>query len=222
MKRYIKADIVDVVDESADTRAELAKSTRSVHVMQQLFQDKSFRVRKCLLENPNLPEDMYNFLIKNNFLVGLAVNDPETSPETLRKIFNEYSRQGKTYGVSGRQVMEYFANNSNTPSDVLRDLASHPSIIIRKYVAMNPNLPSDLMLKFANHTDKDIRSSVAFNPSVTPDILRKMSDDPEDEVRSAVASNTNTPTDVLQKLYTDSDHGTSFCARCTLKTLGVL
>ena len=58
------------------------------------------------------------------------------------------------------------AGNSNTPVDVLTELAKDSDWYIRCLVARNPNTPVDVLTELAKDSDCDVRRNVAGNPKL--------------------------------------------------------
>ena len=58
------------------------------------------------------------------------------------------------------------AGNSNTPVDVLTELAKDRDWYIRVSVAGNSNTPVDVLTELAKDSDCDVRRNVAGNPKL--------------------------------------------------------
>lgn len=58
------------------------------------------------------------------------------------------------------------AGNSNTPVDVLTELAKDSDYDVRVSVAENPSTPVDVLMELAKDRDYDVRVSVACNPKL--------------------------------------------------------
>ncbi|HKA28502.1 MAG TPA: hypothetical protein VKH82_03935, partial [Candidatus Binatia bacterium] len=132
----------------------------------------------------------------------------EHDPRALREIAGSFWARRDT-GLAlalGRNVA--------SPDDVLRPLASHPSIGVREAVARNEGLSTDVLVGLAGDAAPQVAASVAANRRTPPEELRLLADprapDPEGwqsddwtrryAIDPALAANSATPPDVLQLL----------------------
>lgn len=102
-------------------------------------------------------------------------------------------------------VIAKLPKNSNTPEDVLVDIAksnkNDDSVMMNAMV--HKNMPADAKRKLMPYTSDDVRAHVAENDSTSADLLRDLSNDASVHVRRCVAGNKNAPSDVLTKLSMD-------------------
>jgi hypothetical protein len=97
------------------------------------------------------------------------------------------------------------AHSTNTPPEVLKQLASDKAPSVRSGVAYNTNTPPEVLKQLASDKALSVRSGVACNTNTPPDVLKQLASDKALSVRSGVAYNRNTPPDVVQQLATDYD-----------------
>jgi Leucine rich repeat variant len=95
------------------------------------------------------------------------------------------------------------ANNSNTDSDTLGNLATHRDFYVRRAVATHYNTPKTALSKLASDAEEQIRFYLAANPNTPPETLTQLASDESGDVRSQVAGNSNTPVDILEELAKD-------------------
>ena len=72
---------------------------------------------------------------------------------------------------------EELAKNPNTPSEVLKVLATDKDGYVRQYIAFNPNTPSEVLKVLATDTEWFVRCGVIFNPSTPVEILQLLATD---------------------------------------------
>jgi len=166
------------------------------------------------------------------FIYGYHVNqlavasNTTASPEVVRTIYQS------RYASYDKQIMQALASNTASPSDILRQLARHDDISIRRKVAYNTSTPSSVLSILSREDDVRIQRNVCNNPATTLTalailaedekwnvrwcvaskqnlsraLLVKLSGDPSVNVRASVAGNEATPPDVLLMLSNDSHY----------------
>ena len=71
--------------------------------------------------------------------------------------------------------MEALAQNPNTPTDVLSELAELPGCYYLHYlVALNPNTADDILFKLAGSRTPQVKSAVADNLNASAKTLSKL------------------------------------------------
>ena len=99
------------------------------------------------------------------------------------------------------------AKNTDTPRDILRELAKDDFNWIRDSVASNPNTPEDTLRVLANDEDHQVRGMIAMNPNTPEDLMQELAKDYSDDVREYVIWNTNISINILITLF---EHEKSF------------
>jgi len=210
MKRYIKAAVVNPLDEEPGVRCDIARETEDLNLIDEFVKDDAYKVRLALANNPNISEDVLDSIISNEWNQEQLLHDSSTLPIVLRKIYNEYNTHYNRKDL---------AQHHNTPSDILSEIWKTERGL-RGVILMNPNVSTELLWYAVNSENPHERSAVPFNSSATEDMLIKLSEDTDPEVLAAVASSPSTPIEILQKLAQDADAGVRISAKMTLRDLG--
>lgn len=216
MKRYIKSSVKIPNEEQPDVRVHIAETTRDPATIDAMFHDETPSVRLALLRNPNVPDDIVDKLLNNDYYQASVAADIRTRPEVLRKLVD----------TNAYDTIERLVAHPNTPPDVLEKLydkwnTHHYMNGIMHRLAFHRNLPAHMIQEFAKSRNPDFRTHVALNPNIPAELLSELAKDGNPEVRSAVASNKHAPVDLLNQLTQDSDEGTRLCANYTLTCLGL-
>jgi len=105
--------------------------------------------------------------------------------------------------LHNRSCREKFklAKNTNTPEDVLRELAKDPAWPIREQVAENPSTPDDVLRDLAKDRDMNVRAKVALNINIPLDVLQTLAKDEHEDVRWYVAENPKASSKMLVMVY---------------------
>ena len=77
---------------------------------------------------------------------------------------------------------------------------------MRVGTANNSNTPTDTLTQLANDPEWQIRKNVAGNPNINNETITQLTNDPDWEVRINTTSNPNTPLAILKTLTTDKNH----------------
>ena len=101
------------------------------------------------------------------------------------------------------EVRNRAACNHLTPADVLVDLATDPSAIVRRSVASRPELPVAALWAMAHSSHEDARAAAARRSDAPIELVVSLGDDPSEDVRAAVAGNETTPIEVLEAFAGD-------------------
>ncbi len=86
------------------------------------------------------------------------------------------------------QVLVRVAENTNTPQDVLCDMALSELADVRAAVADNPNTPPRALFLLAMDVDLDVRYSIAENHNAPPAVLQLLTQDENPYVSCRAAS----------------------------------
>ena len=178
MKRYIKAKIVPLSDESYDFKMELA-----------LGPDTDPDVLDRLADSSNLTSEMINSIAEH----------PNVSVDTLIKLYEKFP-----YSVA----VNYLAKNPNTPAEILDTLIDHCWLdtTVVAYMAKNPNITDKQLRGIANiaFEDPDGYYATCYELSgrkdTPPDILARLSKHFDRGVRRNVFTNPSTPEEVRERL----------------------
>ena len=178
MKRYIKAKIVPLSDESYDFRMEVA-----------LDPDTDSTVLDSLVDSNHLTSEMIRSIAEH----------PNVSVDTLIKLYEKFP-----YSV----VANYLAKNPNTSTEILDTLIDQCwlDIAVVAQIAKNPNITDKQLRKVANiaFEDPDGYYDTCYELSgrndTPPDILARLSKHFDRGVRRNVFTNPNTPKEVRERL----------------------
>lgn len=99
------------------------------------------------------------------------------------------------------------AENINTSTEVLDQLADSDALFVQEAVAKNPSTSIKTLFKLAHSDDTRLRLCVARNPSTPKEILELLVKDKKPSVRASVAGNksNNMSIELLKILAADSD-----------------
>lgn len=241
MKRYVRADVVDIWEEPYNKRMEVAQSLdTSPRVLMRLAEHEyDYSILGQVAINPNTPVEALKLLAESPFagVRACVTKNPNTSPELLRDIYNKTR-------VTATAPLCAIGANPKTPSDILRKLAGHYDEVVRSYVAKNPSTPDDALDQLTHdsmfmvqeaatynpkcknpeeilnylgtmtsYTSEQLRT-LACNPKTPVDLLLKLSKDRDPWVVGSVVRNPNTPISLLKQL---SNHKSGFVRHCLAK-----
>ena len=137
-------------------------------------------------------------------LLDLVVSHPRCPEAVLRKI--------ASISMAGPAVRQRVAQNLNTPSGVLDQLADNFYADVRRTVAVHPSTSPHTLERLAGAQEVDVRAAAAGNPRLSGWVLEVLADDAELLVRSWVAANASTPPETLQRLLGDRNAQVRACA----------
>lgn len=206
MKRYIRAAIVNPQDEDAWARIQMAKTSRSLEIIEQCFNDENYNVVAGLLCNPNTPDYMIDTLLENPFYQDIAARSLETRPDIFNKLVRCPDRVRKT-----------LVKNPKVPEDVLARLWLSEDL--RCEVSANYGISDELLRKSVYEGDEYSKAGATQNPKITPELLAVLATDADQYVRCGVACNSKTPVDILKKLAKDPKDEVRYLARTTLREI---
>lgn len=148
-----------------------------------------------------------------------TVNNQDAEPEQLRSLYNSW------YASWDRDVHRMLARNKSTPEDVLRLLATHEDLYVRKNICFNEATPVSLLTLLAKDKAWQVRSCVArytdvtlamymqleedsrhqvYNKALPPELMMQLARDNNDQVRRVMAMNYGAPHEVLAILAVDN------------------
>lgn len=104
---------------------------------------------------------------------------------------------------SAGQTSLAYAQDPESPRELLTALARVANIVVRESVALNPSVPLETLQSLALDEDDQVRIAVAENNTTPAAILTDLASDPQASVREAVAENTNTAFHTLETLALD-------------------
>ena len=133
-------------------------------------------------------------------VIGVGVGFASTCI-TLYKVLAYRRRTDSTIHVSAHQTQQ----ESLSIVNMLRDLANHTNVEVRRAVALHPLAPVSLLRELAQDDDAYVRGDVAQNPSTPTDILTDLAREAEVLGRWYVAQNPATPVEVLRALAQDEN-----------------
>ena len=133
-------------------------------------------------------------------IIGVGVGFVTTCI-TLYKVLAYRRRTDSTIQIPTHQAQQ----ESLSIASMLRDLANHTNIEVRRAVALHPLAPVSLLRELARDADAYVRGDVAQNPSTPVDILVDLARSEEVLGRWYVAQNPATPIEVLRELAQDEN-----------------
>ena len=175
-KRYLN-------ESSVKDRIKIAKDpSTSIDALYKLAQSKNDNIRAAVAENPNTPDDLlFDLTYEDAAIVRSAVlHRPDL--HTKKNLLTRFLQKKEFRDCSPRCVVAGF---SDTPLEVLSDLADdvHPNV--RAVVARNPNSSEEILDKLSDDDIWWIRKIVAENSNVSIQTLKKLINDSKEEVSAA-------------------------------------
>ena len=151
------------------------------------------------------PSDILDKLAfdKNDLVRYKAIENDNTSGETLTKVFNA-ERNKKN---PSNEVYEAIGKHKNTPSKILSYLRSHHNKNVRRNVAENPNtLSEDLEVMAHYNSDRIVLMNVAGNESANENTLTYLFNSYHNkDVRGELSANDSCPEDIVKILAKSKD-----------------
>ena len=180
MKRYIKAAILDILNEDKDYQLEVASDInspiddlmklarnggiwsirrRAISTIKRLANSSE---RSRIFEGDPALRDAFIVVCFDPNLLSIFAEDPDynvrwsvamessTPPETLDKLSYD----------SNFQIRSSVADNSSTPDYTLAHLARDEKAYVRRCVANNPKTPYAILQNLVNDPDYQVRESV--------------------------------------------------------------
>ncbi len=169
-----------------------------------LVKHPKVKVRRALLDNPNVCPTDEDGTLDTSLLEALAKEFPEEV--AVHPLFVLHALVEPTEFM--QRVVRHVVKRMKDVKliETLFHRWGHENSLVRSAVAANPNAPVDLLLLLGNPETElwwSVRKAVAGNPSVPIHLLRTLGNEAtegEDDVRHAVACNLITPVDVLRTL----------------------
>ena len=180
---------------SPETLSYLFSSSKEVESNQKYI----YFLYKTIAANPKTPPDVLDSIstdaIDHRDVCSLVAGNPGTSQETLRRLSK--FKGSIQIAVSG---------NTNTPPDVLVELAKVGYHAVTDKALSNTSFPSKELEELSNSDNPVILYGVVNNPKLSSHAIRSIySRDIGGDVFSAMSGNTNTPPDVLDALSKDGE-----------------
>lgn len=142
MKRYIKATVSDLSNESRDSLVALAKNpTTSQRDLVRLAQSSDSLVRNLAIANPSIPGDILQKFASNGATKAAVACNPNTPSDVLAELSSDPSSI----------VRMRVAENPATPINILVTLADDYDDDVVGAVAKNPNTPEDIRKQIINN-----------------------------------------------------------------------
>lgn len=144
--------------------------------------------------------------------------DQSTSADLLRELARDSSSWSAGYDEEVNQAWPVLphiqiavAENPNTPTDSLDELAAHGEVPVRHAVARNPNTRPDVLARLIGDADTFVAIGAVENPSTSRDGLARLFSDPEQLVEQRylcghLAHNPSAPGDLLAQLAYHPHH----------------
>lgn len=217
MKIYVRADIIDPMDESKEAQLELIRSGRMrPETFLRFAKSKYADVRAAVAESLNTPVSVLDRLAKDRTITVRqeVASNPHASREALLRLLQD-SNRGIYYIVSrnekfidtlsaeeldalyhaapddyirNRDLMALVAAHPNTSAKTLVDLATTGDSRVAGIAIRNPNIPAEALAELSE-----------LRQNVDPSSGRMRIDDNWSKLR-ALAENPNTSPEILTKL----------------------
>jgi len=121
---------------------------------------------------------------------------PEQIAEIVLKVLKEVNEpDGRSLSFDEKCKL---AENLNTPTEILKVLATDEDYDVRSLVAGNPNTPVETLKVLATDKHFHVRYWVAGNPNTPVELLKILATDKHFHVRYWVAKNPNYKTQTLE------------------------
>ena len=178
MKRYIRAAVLDLSQESLEDRRRIAENPNTnARTLLALLEDE--QTRYYALRNPSMPVSKLAELSESpdeQIRVYVAAN-PSTPVNILRKLAADISWR----------VRIQVAANPNLPEDIMYDLLTAGESHVYQYLGNNPHVPVDILQQLSEDPDWAVRLQVAYDMHniVPKEILEALENDRSEPVRSA-------------------------------------
>ena len=162
MKRYIKAAIVNILDEDADVQLELASDPNTdKYTLAELAHSNDIYVLRDVLKNPNTSSDTIDDVV-DNIIDGNADHSGRTIMTTLGCAASNPSANDNTLIKLSEFVMKH--------------LHSEPWNLYGPLLE-NPNTPPEALSILINkdtHNAHSVTDAIIMHPNVTLDVLKKL------------------------------------------------
>lgn len=172
-------------------RSILTKTKLQPEHESKLYANGKTTIINLIIKHPQLPKsmlfgmlDIENVNIENT-LINAAKNHGYFAADIFGKLF--------------LQQLEA-AENLDTSSEKLSELATSQWVLIRKAVANHPKVSQEILAFLANDKRVSVCITVAQNPNTSGEILARMVTHKSQHVKLAIASNPRTPWEILENL----------------------
>lgn len=176
MKRYIRAKIVNLLDEDYDTLRDIALDPDTDHdTLMQLANTTG--AAWDVVKNPNLSEDILNVLADNEIrgIRHYVVLHPRVTSEILDKILDTELKSASIGYLSDYiTIFKDIINSPKVTEDMLWKIAKDTTIspLIKTYIYTSPSATDDLITYLH---DQDIWNDRWKNVTTAVDILERLS-----------------------------------------------
>ncbi len=85
------------------------------------------------------------------------------------------------------------ASNIYSTPEMLEQMATSKTILVRSAVGANPSAPATVLAKLLKSSSKAIKRSVGSNPNAPVELLERLANDSDESVRKAVGTNPSAP-----------------------------
>ena len=179
MKRYIKSDITDILDEPKKVQQEvaLAPNTR-ITTLLRLTASDYFEVRRSLASRKNKPIELIKRLAHDpaSIVRQVIANDEETPTDILIEMLNDKDNNVRCAAVLA---------NPNLPLDYLIKAAYSDEDQARTNVAYRDRTPVEILEYLAKDPSPQVREAVATNPKTPALLVKELYSDDNSRVSQA-------------------------------------
>ena len=121
---------------------------------------------------------------------------PEQIAEIVLKVLKEVN-EPDVLALHYQEKIK-LAKNPNTPTEILKVLATDKNVVVRYGVAQNPNTPVETLKVLATDEYYGVRYGVAENPNTPVETLKVLATDEDPIVRYGVKKNPNYKTKTIE------------------------
>jgi hypothetical protein len=187
-----KEILVFLSDDVGVVRAVVAKNPATPpNTLANLAEDERESVVREVAENPSTPLGVLKKLLKGDY-------NYDVSSSIARNLACPAEILEQLLGVEGGNTRARALENPNISPAILREYASRPGG--RGGVARNPSFDSELLEQLSTDESSIVRWAVGGNASTPPDVLGRLSEDGSLRVRATALSNVRCPTAALAKI----------------------
>ncbi len=124
-----------------------------------------------------------------------------------------------SYTSKLQRTLLCFANNPQTPAEVLNYMSENCASVVAKAIALNRNTVAHTLCRLAKHTDPEVRAAVSENSHTPLTTIVDLCKDDNVEVRYSIAENPLLPSPIISLLINDENPYVSCRASKTLSRL---
>ena len=214
MKKYIRAAVKDILDESWSVQYHLADNpATNPQILARLAQSEADDIRIAVSHNPSTPEETLLKLAKDpSFSVKARITDRRSIPDSvLLTLLDDEDTRILRWVLSA-----LMPDDDNPPrvipsTDVYMKLATHEDREIRCDIARSAayiDLPLEVQKILARDEDRLVRRDVVlYRENIPAEIVDMLKDDPDSSVRYAIARDVDGPREYYEHFAKDPDEG---------------